>query len=283
MSQIRVLLAGSPQFSVPIFEEVIQNFDVVGIIAQPDRAANRGYKLTPPPTKLLAQKYNIPLFQPEKIGEISQDLARLEFDFLLTAAFGQYIPMRVLDLPKKAAVNIHGSLLPKYRGASPVQHSLLMGDKETGITLIYMTKEMDAGDMIAKASFEVLETDTAKEVFEKMSLIAKDNIVSWLKDLYDNKLIAEKQDENFVSLSPKINKSFAEFFLTDDAKQTLCKIKALNDNPGAFILLNNKRLKVYRASLNPIKNALVLNLKNGALYCYEYQFEGKKRVFISYG
>ncbi|SYV97382.1 Methionyl-tRNA formyltransferase, partial [Mycoplasmopsis edwardii] len=124
MNNLKIVLAGTPEFSVPAFEEVIKNFNVVAIVSQPDRPANRGYKLLPTPTKLLAEKYNIKLFQPEKIGEIYQELKELDYDILLTCAFGQYIPTNVLELAKIASINIHGSLLPKYRGAAPIQHSL---------------------------------------------------------------------------------------------------------------------------------------------------------------
>ncbi|MBN3534596.1 methionyl-tRNA formyltransferase [Mycoplasma procyoni] len=279
--KIKIVLAGTPEFSVPIFEEIINNFDVVAIVSQPDRPANRGYKLEPTPTKLLAQKYNIQLFQPEKISQIYDQLAQLNFDFFVSAAFGQWVPEKVLKLAKKASVNVHGSLLPKYRGASPIQYTLLNGDSEAGITLIYMTKEMDAGDMIAKASILVKEEDTSLELFKNLSELAKNNIVSWLSDLYNDKLVAQKQDESLVSLSPKISKEFAQIFKEDKLIETYRKIKALNDNPGCFMFdSNNKRIKIFRASLQPLKNALKIELSDGILYAYEYQFEGKKKVNI---
>ncbi|MGZ9428863.1 methionyl-tRNA formyltransferase [Mycoplasma sp. 1012] len=278
---MKIVLAGTPEFAVPIFEEIINNFEVVAIISQPDKPANRGYKILPTPVKILANQYNIKLFQPTKISEITEELKKLDFDILVTAAFGQWIPTSVLSIPKIAAINIHGSLLPKYRGAAPIQHTLLNGDKETGVTLMYMVKEMDAGDMLAKAKLDIKEEDTSKDLFNKLSLLAKNNIVEWLNKLSKKELKAEKQDNNLVVFSPKIEKQFAQIFLSDDYIHAYRKIKALNDNPGAFYINEqNKRVKLFRASLSPIKNALKLSFKNGILYIYEYQYEGKKVVKV---
>ncbi|MGZ9413292.1 methionyl-tRNA formyltransferase [Mycoplasma sp. 480] len=278
---MKIVLAGTPEFAVPIFEEIINNFEVVAIISQPDKPSNRGYKILPTPVKILANQYNIKLFQPTKISEITEELKKIDFDILVTAAFGQWIPTSVLSIPKIAAINIHGSLLPKYRGAAPIQHALLNGDKETGVTLMYMVKEMDAGDMLAKAKLDIKEEDTSKDLFHKLSLLAKNNIVQWLNKLSKNELKSEKQDDNLVVFSPKIEKEFAQIFLSDDYIQAYRKIKALNDNPGAFYINEqNKRVKLFRASLSPIKNALKLTFINGILYIYEYQYEGKKVVNV---
>lgn len=279
---MKIVLAGTPDFSVPIFEEVIKNFNVVAIVSQPDRPANRGYKLEPTPVKLLAQKYNIKLFQPEKINEIKEELKALEYDLFISAAFGQWVPNSVLEIAKIASINVHGSLLPKYRGAAPIQHSLLNGDKETGITLIYMTKEMDAGNMLAKASIKIEEDDTSKELFEKLSILAKNNIVDWINKISQNQLANEEQNIEEVTLSPKITKEFAQIFLSDDYINAYNKIRALNDNPGAYIINEQgKRIKLFRVSLIPIKNSLKLDFTNGSLYIYEYQYEGKRKILLS--
>lgn len=277
---MKIVLAGTPKFSVPIFENIIKNFDVVAIISQPNRPGKRGMKEQETPTSILAKKYNIPLFQPEKISIIKQELIDLDYDFLVTTAFGQWVPDSILNIAKKASVNVHGSLLPKYRGAAPIQHSILNNENTIGITLIYMVKEMDAGDMIAKASLPIDQNITSKDAFKLLSELAADNIVKWLNDLYNDKITPEKQNENQVTLAPKIEKSFAELFIEISTQDAIQKIRALNDNPGAFIIINNKRLKIFRASLEPIKNALQVQFHDGIIYCYEYQWEGKKRVFI---
>ncbi|UVD81614.1 methionyl-tRNA formyltransferase [Mycoplasma iguanae] len=282
MKKIKLVLLGTPNFAATIFEKLIEDFDVQAIVSQPDRPANRGYKIEPTATKLLAQKHNINVYQPEKIIEIAEILEELKPDFIVSAAFGQYVPLKILNIPLHGSINVHGSLLPKYRGAAPIQHSLINNDTETGISLIYMVKEMDAGDIIATAKINILPEDTAKELFTKLANLAKENISKWIYDLYYQKVKPKMQDHSQATLSPKIDKSFAEIFLTDSCEIALGKIRALNDNPGAFVILDNKRIKIYRASLKLIKNALILELADGKIYCYEYQYESKKRVYVAF-
>ncbi|WP_036451913.1 methionyl-tRNA formyltransferase [Mycoplasma buteonis] len=276
---MKIILAGTPDFSVPIFEEIIKNFDVVALISQPDRPANRGYKLQPTPTKLLAEQYNIPVYQPNKIGDIYEELSKIDFDILLTCAFGQFIPQKVLDLPKKAALNIHGSLLPKYRGAAPIQHALLNGDKQTGISLMYMFLKMDSGDIIKTAALDILETDTSDTLFEKLSILATENITHWLKEFEQDNFTKIKQDEAQVILSPKLDK--ADAFLSENltCESAFNKIRAFSSNPGAYYILNDKRIKIYYASKTKThNNALKLQFSDGFLFATDYQYESKKRV-----
>lgn len=275
---IKVVLAGTPEFSVPIFEEVIKNFEVVAIISQPDKPANRGYKLIPTPTKILAEKYNIKCYQPNKIYEIYDELVQLDFDFLLTAAFGQYIPEKILNLPKKAALNIHGSLLPKYRGAAPIQHSLLNGDKKTGINLIYMVKEMDAGNILKSSEIEIVEDDTSDSLFDKLSILSAQNITKWLKEIYENNFNEIVQDASQVILAPKLTKEEAQIDLSQNSDQVINKIKAYSSNPGAYTFINNKRVKLFNATTKEVKNAIQLSCRDKNIYIYDYQYESKKRV-----
>lgn len=275
---IKVVLAGTPEFSVPIFEEVIKNFEVVAIISQPDKPANRGYKLIPTPTKILAEKYNIKCYQPNKISEIYDELAQLDFDFLLTAAFGQYIPEKILNLPKRAALNIHGSLLPKYRGAAPIQHSLLNGDKKTGINLIYMVKEMDAGNILKSSEIEIVEDDTSDSLFNKLSILSAQNITKWLKEIHENNFNEIVQDASQVILAPKLTKEEAQIDLSENSDQVINKIKAYSSNPGAYTFINNKRVKLFNATTKEVKNAIQLSCRDKNIYIYDYQYESKKRV-----
>lgn len=275
---IKVVLAGTPEFSVPIFEEVIKNFEVVAIISQPNKPANRGYKLIPTPTKVLAEKYNIKCYQPNKISEIYDELVQLDFDFLLTAAFGQYIPEKILNLPKKAALNIHGSLLPKYRGAAPIQHSLLNGDKKTGINLIYMVKEMDAGNILKSSEIEIDEEDTSDSLFNKLSILSAQNITKWLKEIYENNFNEIVQDASQVILAPKLTKEEAQIDLSENSDQVINKIKAYSSNPGAYTFINNKRVKLFNATTKEVKNAIQLSCRDKKIYIYDYQYESKKRV-----
>ncbi|ADE19768.1 methionyl-tRNA formyltransferase [Mycoplasma crocodyli] len=278
--KIKIVLAGTPDFSVPIFEEVINNFEVLAIISQPDRPKNRGYSLEETPTKKLAKKYKIKIYQPNKISEIYQELSNMEFDFFLTAAFGQYIPNNVLELPKIASLNIHGSLLPKYRGAAPIQYSLLNGDTETGISLIYMTKIMDAGNILKIAKLPINKEDTSTTMFSKISNLATKNITNWLYDIYNNNFDEIIQDETKVMLSPKLLKEDSEIKNSDSVEFNFNKIRAFSENPGAYITKNNKRIKIFYATKSLIKNAPIIDCSDGFLYATDYQFESKKRITI---
>ena len=265
-NKIKLILAGTGHFSSQIFESLIlnKNFEVIALISQPNKAYDRNNNLIKTEVAKLAEKYHIKLFQPAKIKEIYDDLSKLDFDFFMTAAFGQFIPNSILNLAKKASINVHGSLLNN--------------EKETGISLIYMIDKMDAGDIINVAKIKIEENDTALEIFDKLAKLAIDNLPTWLINIYNNNIFPRKQDESLATLAPKIQNEEAQLFLTDSCDKALAKIKAFNDQPGAFILINGKRLKIFRATKSKISTPLTLNFANGKLYLIEYQFEGKKKV-----
>ncbi|MGX9358589.1 methionyl-tRNA formyltransferase [Mycoplasma sp. 128] len=280
MKKTRVILAGTIDFSAKIFSHFINNekYEVVAIVSQPNRQFDRKKQLLDTSTASLAKQNAIKLYQPEKIGEIYDELSSLDYDFLITAAFGQYIPEKVLKLAKIASINVHGSLLEKYRGAAPIQHALLNGDKQTGVTLIYMTKAMDAGDMIAQVCFDIEENDTALELYEKMADHTTKNIDNWLNDLIQGSNEAVVQDEAKVTWAPKIENHEAEILPADSIDKALAKIKAFNDQPGAFIVENGKRIKIFRATKKKVSTPMKISINSEWLYLIEYQIEGKKRV-----
>ncbi|MBT1345607.1 methionyl-tRNA formyltransferase [Mycoplasma bovis] len=275
---MKILLAGTPEFAVPIFEKIINNFEVVGIVSQPDKPNKRGRILTSTPTKVLAQKYNIKCFQPEKIGQIADELKALDYDYLVTAAFGQLIPTSVLQIAKKLNLNVHGSILPKYRGAAPVQHALLNNDKTTGVSLMEMVKAMDAGDVFAKIEFEIDERDTASSLLRKISLLSAEKIVDWLNKIDKGELAREVQDESKVTFSPKLNKEDAEITKDLTCDEAINKIRAYEYNPGAYIHINDKRVKLFFATKKVVKAGLKIDLADGSIYAVDYQFDSKKRV-----
>ncbi|MGL5590686.1 MAG: methionyl-tRNA formyltransferase [Metamycoplasmataceae bacterium] len=276
---IKILLAGTPNFSVPIFEEIIKNFKVVGIITQPDKKSGRGLNMIASPVKELAIKYNIKLFQEDKINNIFDELKLLDFDIFLTCAFGQLIPENILALAKKGSLNIHGSLLPKYRGAAPIQHALLNGDKKTGISLIYMIKQMDAGDIIFEEEIKIEAEDTSDSLFNKLSLVAKNKISRWLELFYKGEFYEKKQDINKVTFAPKLSKEEA-LLKIDTSEKMINKIRAYSSNPGAYLFIDNKRVKIFEAQIEENKKYLKIESKNGFIYSNKYQFEGKKIINI---
>ena len=178
MNKIKLVLAGTAKFSADIFISLIKNsdFEIKAIISQPNKALDRSKNVIETDVAKLAQNNNIKLFQPNKINEIYNELKNIEYDFLITAAFGQYIPTNILNLAKKASINVHGSLLEKYRGAAPIQHALLNNEKETGISLIYMIEKMDAGDIIFSKQINIEQDDTAIEIYDKLAKITNENL-----------------------------------------------------------------------------------------------------------
>ena len=275
---MKIILLGSPTIAIPAFEEVINNFDVVAIITQPDRKQGRGMVLKQTAVADLGDKHNIKVFKPNKIIEIKEELAVLNFDIMLTFAFGQFIPTSVLSLAKFPPINIHGSLLPKYRGAAPIHQAILNGDKEIGITLMEMIKEMDAGQMFFKASVKIDETTTTGDGFEIVEQLAKENIVSWINEFVKNP-VGEQQDDNY-SLASKIEKQFAELKSDITTNQAIRKIRGLNPFPSAFIFVDEKRLKVFNVSKTEIKNGVKLEFKNDILWANDYQWANKKRIKV---
>ena len=276
---MKIVLAGSPQISIAAFEKVINNFDVVAIVTQPDRKQGRGMKLQETAVASLGSKYGIKVFKEEKIGSITEELKKLKFDLLLTFAFGQWIPTKILELGKFKPVNIHGSLLPKYRGAAPIHHAILNGDKKIGITLIEMIKEMDAGDMFFKASQYIDAYTTTGDGFEIISKLAEENICDWLTKIENGESNPTVQSSDFT-IAPKIDKSFSKLEETLNVEEVKRKIVGLNPFPGAFLFVNDKRLKVFQVSDQKTNGSIELKFKNGIVFANDFQWEGKRRTKI---
>lgn len=274
---MKIVLAGSPEISVKAFEEVIKTFDVVAVVTQPDRPQGRGMKLQETAVAELAKKYNIKTYKPEKVIEIYDELKALDYDLFLTFAFGQFIPSKILELGTKKPMNIHGSLLPKYRGAAPIHYAILNGEKEIGITLIEMTKQMDAGDMYFKASRKITETTTTGDAFNIISELAAENIVSWIRDIEFGNAFGQPQGEHFT-LSPKIEKEFGNLTKNLTKYEATRRVRGLNPFPGAFVIVDGKRLKVFDISEENIPNSIELNFADGNLFAKSYQWEGKKKI-----
>lgn len=287
---MKILLAGTPNFSVSTFTKIIENFQVVGLIAQPDKPAGRNLSISQSPTVMLAKFHKIPIFQPQNIIDIYDQLEKLDFDILLTMAYGQIIPKKVLDLAKKGSFNVHASLLPKYRGAAPIQYSLLNGDKTTGITLMEMSTKMDAGDIIFQEQINIEPNDTQDILLKKLSTLSSDNIVTWLSKISKDNFERKVQNEDEVTFSPKISKE-DERLAFDTMDNTINKIRALSSNPGAYVLLNsdqeeykhiisNRRVKVFFASKIKYPRALEIQCSDGIIYATDFQFESKRRLNI---
>ena len=277
---MKIILAGSPKIAIATFVKVIENFDVVAIITQPNKKQGRGMKWRETPVSTLANKYDIKIFKPQKINDLYEQLNLIDFDLLLTFAYGQFIPVKILNLGKYPPLNIHGSLLPKYRGAAPIHHALLNGDLEIGITLIEMTKKMDAGKMYFQAKQSINEFTNFDMCLEIISKLASDNIVTWIKKIKLENVNPKKQSSNFT-IAPKINKHFGLIDANLSIKEATRKIRALTSFPGAYTFINGKRYKLFNYVFENKKGFLTINLKDGKIFISDFQQEDKKRKQLS--
>ena len=289
--ELRVIFMGTPKISAQVFEAMILNgYHFVGLIAQPDRPIGRKGELEKVPTKVIAEKYNIPVFQPAKVSREYDFIRDLKPDIIITLAYGQIVPQGLLDIPKYGCLNLHGSLLPKYRGAAPIQYALINGDKVTGMTLMKMVKEMDAGEIFATEEVVVDEEDNCTSLFNKMGEAATKLILEALPKYIDGELKGKEQNPALVSFCPTIKAEQERINLDYDVETINGWIKALSDAPGAYFLFKGKKIKVFKAKvLNHVegdvgeivqadKHGLVIQLKGGQLSLLELQKEGKNRI-----
>ena len=288
----RIIFMGTPSISAKVLEGLISDgYQIVAVIAQPDRPVGRKHILEPVPTKVIANKYNIPVYQPEKIRKDYEFVKELNPDVIVTLAYGQIVPQGLLDIPKQGCINLHGSLLPKYRGAAPIQYALINNEKKTGMTLMKMVKEMDAGEMYATEEVEISNEDNATSLFEKMGDAALKLILRVLPDYLDNKLPGVTQDESLVSFAPSIKPEEEKIDLSKSKEDIFGLIRGLSEVPGAYLLFDELKLKIYRAQIisNEIlgevgeivkadKFGLYLQTINGIIALLDLQLAGKNRM-----
>lgn len=247
----KIVFMGTPDFSVPILESLIKSeeVEVISVVTQPDRKVGRKKKVTPPPVKVKAEEAGILVLQPEKLSG-SQELRTVlesEPDLVITAAYGQYVPTVLLKSPKYKAINVHASLLPKYRGAAPIHYALINGDKETGVTIMYMEKEMDAGDIISQRSLPILPEDTVGTLFDKLSYLGRDLLLDTLPAIFEENINPVKQQETDVTVAPMITPEQEKINWSQPAEELANKVRGLNPFPGAYTMLDGKRFKLWFA------------------------------------
>lgn len=245
----RVVFMGSPDFALPSLRALATNFDVVGVVTQPDRPAGRGKQLTASPVKLFAQKAGIPLIQPERLRqpEAIEQLRAWAPDVIVVAAFGQILRQAVLDLPPHGCINVHASLLPRWRGAAPIQAAILHGDAETGVTIMKMDAGLDTGPMLSQRAIPIQPDDTAGSLSEKLSALGADLLVESLPKYLSGELTPKPQPEEGVTTVSMLDK--AEGLLDPNlvAEILARKVRAFNPWPGAYLMWKGQPLKVHRA------------------------------------
>ena len=244
---IRVVFMGTPDFSIPVLKGLIDNseYDVVGVVSQPDKKVGRHQVLTPSPISRVAIDNNIKLLRIEKIRNNYQEVLDLNPDIIITCAYGQIIPKEILDYPKYGCINVHASLLPKYRGGAPIHKAIIDGEKYTGITIMYMDEGMDTGDIISQESLEILDTDTTGSLHDKLSILGKELLLKTLPNIIVGDITRIKQDENKVTFAYNIKREDEHIIFNNECKKIYNLVRGLNPFPGAFAILNGKIIKIY--------------------------------------
>lgn len=291
---LRIIFMGTPDFAAATLNALIDGPDeVVALVTQPDRAKGRGKKLTPPPTKVLAESAGIPVLQPAKIKteEFSNGLLSYQPDLIVVTAYGRILPKSLLELAPLGCLNVHGSLLPQYRGAAPIQWSVINGDKEAGVTIIQMNEGMDTGDMLLKAKITTEPDETAGSLFAKLAVLGSATLLQAIKGLQEGTIIPVPQNHDLATVAPMLKKDDGLIDWQKDAKEIERIIRGLDPWPTAFCFLHKKRLRLFRPEvvyqdsdahpgtvLQADKRGILIACGKNTLLIKEIQPEGKKRM-----
>ncbi len=248
----RIIFMGSPDFAAIALKRLAQDFNVVGVVTQPDRRAGRGKKLISPPVKTVADELGIPAIQPRRVrdAEAMDELRRFAPDLIVVAAYGQILRPALLELPPLGCINIHGSLLPRWRGAAPIQAAILAGDKETGITIMLMDAGIDTGDMLAKRAIPIADDDTAGTLFDKLAPLGAELLVETLPKYLAGELLPQPQPEAGATYAKMLKKADGELDFSKSAAELERQIRAFSPWPGTFFEWEGAPLKVHRAHVD---------------------------------
>lgn len=249
---LNIIFAGTPDFSVAPLQALLDSeHNVIAVYTQPDRPAGRGRKLTASPVKNLAVAHNIPVYQPQSLRDeaAQQELAALNADLMIVVAYGLILPQAVLEMPKHGCLNIHASLLPRWRGAAPIQRAIESGDAETGVTIMQMDIGLDTGDMLYKVTTKIEPNDTAQTLHDRLSTLGCDALMATLEQLQNAQLQPQQQDESLVTYAEKMHKAEAEINWQQPAQTIVRKIQAFNPWPVAFTQFQDKPLRILQAHI----------------------------------
>ena len=298
---MKILFMGTPDFAKKSLEAVYnEGYEIIGVVTNPDKPKGRGMKMIPSPVKEFAVEKNLNLYQPVKVKnnpEFIEEIKKLNPDVICVVAYGKILPKEILEIPKKGCINVHGSLLPKYRGAAPIQWAVLNGDKKTGITTMYMDIGMDTGDMILKKEVDIGEDETTGELWERLSNLGGELLVETLKKIENGTAPRVKQGDDF-SMAPMLDKKMAKIDWENQSAITIKNlVRGLNPIMGAYSFLNNKKYKFWKVQvldldnktevkngtviLSDSKKGLYIKAKDGIISVLEIQGENAKKMPIS--
>lgn len=296
----RIVFMGTASFSLAVLKMLIEeDYNIVGVVTQPDRYVGRKKVLTMPDVKVEALKYDIPVIQPARIKEDYQAVADLKPDLIITAAYGQIVPQAVLDIPRLGCINVHASLLPLYRGGAPVHQAIIDGQEKTGVTIMYMVKKMDAGDMIAQKETPILEDDTVGILYDRLSDLGAELLKETLPDILKGINQRIPQDENLVTYAPTLSREDERLDWNMSARQVYNKVRGTNPWPGSYTTYQGKTVKIWAGQVHQCENAMKhhahqdngtivkifkdaigVKVNDGVYLITELQLEGKKRMSV---
>lgn len=293
---MKIVFMGTPDYAVPTLEALIEDgHNIEAVFCQPDKPVGRKRILTPPAVKVAALNYNIPVYQPDSVrtDEVYELLSNINPDVIVVVAYGKILPERILKLPRLGCINGHASLLPKYRGASPIQWSIVCGESETGVTAMYMDKGMDTGDILQVAKTDIYPEETADELFDRLSLITASLLVDTLNKAEKGTLSPVKQNDEEATYAPIINKEMALIDFGKAAKDIVNMVRGYNSWPVAYCYLDGKRLKIFKCKVDEAtekKGGTIIESDNSlkvacgdglSISLEEIQLEGGKRMNVS--
>jgi len=258
MRKEKIIFIGTSSFALPALENLIQEYQILAVVTAPDKPTGRKQELTPSPVKEIALKYGLSILQPEKILDIKQKISKLEPDLIIVASYGQIIPQDILEIPKKNSLNLHPSLLPKYRGPSPIQIAILNGDQITGLTIIQMDSKMDHGPIIIQKETKINPDDTFQSLEARLAEEIADLIILTLPQYFKNKIEPQIQDESQVSYTKILTRDDGKIDLEQDPKKIERKVRAFYPWPGTWTEINGQRIKILKVKLKD--NKLFLEL-----------------------
>lgn len=288
---MNIVYMGTPEFSVGPLRELIKEYNVSLVVTQPDRKVGRKQEIKFSPVKEFALENNIEVFQPEKIRKEYQYILDKKPDLIITCAYGQIIPKEILDYPKYKCINIHASLLPKYRGGAPIHHAIINGDEYTGITIMYMDEAMDSGDILYQEKIKIEENDNVGTMFNKLSDLGSKMIIDFLPKFLNGEITPIKQNTDEVTYAYNISKEDEKIDFNNNSKDIFNKIRGLNPFPVSYALLDDKRVKLYASRIGSsnkngeigeiihiYEDGIGIKTKDGEIIITELQFEGKKKT-----
>lgn len=293
MKDKKIIFMGTPQFSIPVLEKLIENCNVIAVVTQPDSYVGRKKVLTESPVKQLAKRLEIKVFQPERIRNDYQEIIDMKPDMIVTCAYGQIIPEKLLEAPKYKTINVHASILPKLRGGAPIARAIMEGYEETGITIMQTDKGMDSGDVITSKSIIIEDSDNQESLSDKLKFLGAELLIETLPSIFDNSCKYLKQDETEVTFAPIITKEDEYLDFNKTARQLFNQVRGLYPEPATYAMLDGERIKIYEVEIGNnvcgengeiveiYKNGIGVSTKDGEIIIKKLQIPGKSVINAS--